>query len=200
MQPLVPHYGQAEVSGCQPDYQNTAMSMPVVPMAELAGWSGYGGMPQDFGDFGHNYEDQEPTPVGIGTLNAQICGPSTDYDTDTSVPTAYSFVEQSEPSELLPGSVVAPPVVGAGTSEVVSLDGEVAHHYYECYWKYFHPVYPIIHRPTWRTAGPQTLLRGIMLAIGAQFSHRAQARSHSVSWFMSSLRLCNMVCRLWRLC
>ena len=195
MQPFVPHYGQAGVSRCPPDYQNTAMSMPVVPMAGLAGWPSYEGIPQDFGDFGHNYEDQQPTPVGIDTLNARICGQSTHCGTDTSVPTAYSYVEQSEPSQLLPGSVIATTVVGAGTPEVVSLDGEVAHHYYECYWKYFHPLYPIIHRPTFTTAGPPTLLHGIMLAIGAQFSHRSEARSHSVSWFISSLSLCNLVCR-----
>ena len=176
------------------------MSMPVVPMAGLAGWPGYEGIPQDFGGFGHNYEDQQPTPVGIDTLEARICGLSTHHRADTSVPTTYSYVEQSGPPELLPGSIIATPVVGAGISDLVSLDGESAHHYYECYWKYFHPLYPIIHRPTFTIAGPPTLLHGIMLAIGAQFSHRPEARSHSGSWFISSLRLCNTVCWLWRLC
>jgi len=51
--------------------------------------------------------------------------------------------------------------------------------YLDCYWRFFHPTYPVIHRPTFRRLTALPMLHAAMLAIGGQFSRESSVRRTS---------------------
>lgn len=59
----------------------------------------------------------------------------------------------------------------------------------ECYWKYFHPTCPIIHKPTFFATNPAPLLAGIMVAIGSAYDTRADAKVYSTTLLETATRL-----------
>lgn len=60
---------------------------------------------------------------------------------------------------------------------------------FECYWQYFHPLFPIVHRPTFSTTTPSPLLSGAMVAIGSQFDTRPNAKEYSIALLEACLKL-----------
>ncbi len=62
---------------------------------------------------------------------------------------------------------------------LVKVDHDKLLEYLDCYWQRFHPLFPIIHRPTFSGAPP--LLTASMMAIGAQFSARPDAKLYANS-------------------
>lgn len=48
--------------------------------------------------------------------------------------------------------------------------------YLSSYWQYFHPLFPIVHRPTFDHTD-DSLLRTAMAAIGTQYHDSLEARS-----------------------
>ncbi len=61
--------------------------------------------------------------------------------------------------------------------------------YLDCYWQHFHPLFPIIHRPTFFVKTPPPLLAAAMVAIGAQFSTRPHSKSYSTFMHEACMRL-----------
>ncbi|WEW60434.1 hypothetical protein PRK78_005920 [Emydomyces testavorans] len=51
----------------------------------------------------------------------------------------------------------------------------------ECYWQYFHPLFPIIHRSSFFATKPSPLLAGAMVAIGSQYDCRPNSREYSLA-------------------
>ncbi|KIW74987.1 hypothetical protein Z517_11758 [Fonsecaea pedrosoi CBS 271.37] len=51
----------------------------------------------------------------------------------------------------------------------------------ELYWQYFHPSYPLIHRPSFLPTKPSPLLASAMLAIGSQYDTRPDAKLYSLT-------------------
>ncbi|OAP58626.1 hypothetical protein AYL99_07716 [Fonsecaea erecta] len=51
----------------------------------------------------------------------------------------------------------------------------------ELYWQYFHPAYPLIHRPSFLPTKPSPLLASAMLAIGSQYDTRPDAKLYSLT-------------------
>ncbi|KAI9881482.1 MAG: hypothetical protein M1830_000045 [Pleopsidium flavum] len=61
--------------------------------------------------------------------------------------------------------------------------------YLDCYWQHFHPLFPIIHRPTLFIKTPPPLLAAAMVAIGAQFSTRPGSNSYSTFMHEACIKL-----------
>ncbi|PGH08421.1 hypothetical protein GX51_01248 [Blastomyces parvus] len=59
----------------------------------------------------------------------------------------------------------------------------------ECYWKNFHPLVPIVHRPTFCAAKPIPLISAAMVAIGSQYDTRPNAKEYSLSILEACLNL-----------
>jgi Fungal specific transcription factor domain len=51
----------------------------------------------------------------------------------------------------------------------------------ECYWQHFHPLFPIVHRPTFFATKPSPLMAGAMVAIGSQYDTRPNAKEYSLA-------------------
>lgn len=49
------------------------------------------------------------------------------------------------------------------------------------YWQYFHPHFPIVHRPTFLPTKPSPLLASAMAAIGSQYDTRPDAKMYSLT-------------------
>ncbi|PCH01301.1 Zinc finger, C2H2 [Penicillium occitanis (nom. inval.)] len=60
---------------------------------------------------------------------------------------------------------------------------------FECYWHNFHPLFPIVHRPTFFTTKPSPLLSGAMVAIGSQFDTRPNAKEYSLALLEACIKL-----------
>ncbi|QSS64482.1 C2H2 finger domain-containing protein [Histoplasma capsulatum] len=59
----------------------------------------------------------------------------------------------------------------------------------ECYWKCFHPLFPIVHRPTFSAVKPFPLISGAMVAIGSQYDTRPNAKEYSLFLLEACLKL-----------
>ncbi|KAL9010966.1 MAG: hypothetical protein Q9173_004151 [Seirophora scorigena] len=56
-------------------------------------------------------------------------------------------------------------------------------HYLECYWQYFHPMFPIVRLASFVSAVPPHLLAASMVVVGAQFSPRSDSKQYSASLY-----------------
>ena len=54
------------------------------------------------------------------------------------------------------------------------------HSYLVCYWRYFAPFFPIVHRPTY-TTNTSPLMDCVMVAIGSQYDPHPNARQYSLA-------------------
>ena len=87
----------------------------------------------------------------------------------------------------------APARLDASQDGMVRLHDQTISHYYDCYWKYFHPLCPIVHFATFMSTPRPEELATIILAVGAQLSPNVLAGSHSMSFYTVSLRLLRSV-------
>lgn len=53
-------------------------------------------------------------------------------------------------------------------------------HCLDCYWRHFHPLFPIVHQPTF-SATSSALMTAVMIAIGCQYDTRTNAKEHSLA-------------------
>lgn len=60
---------------------------------------------------------------------------------------------------------------------------------FECYWQHFHPLFPIVHRPTFFATKPSPLMSGAMVAIGSQYDTRPNAKEYSLALLEACLKL-----------
>ena len=65
--------------------------------------------------------------------------------------------------------------------------------YLDSYWQHFHPLFPIVHRPTFLAGTPAPLLAAAMIAIGAQFSTRPHSKSYSTFMHEACMKLLSTV-------
>jgi len=57
------------------------------------------------------------------------------------------------------------------------------------YWQYFHPSFPIVHKPTFLPAKPSPLLASAVLAIGSYYDTRPDAKLYSLALQESAMKL-----------
>jgi hypothetical protein len=84
------------------------------------------------------------------------------------------------PPTLLPGSVMNQNAQDKQLGIKLSLARK--HTYFDAYWTHFHPIFPIIHRPTLIKIMPKTqggVLFAAIMAIGAHYSPEPLAQADS---------------------
>lgn len=64
--------------------------------------------------------------------------------------------------------------------------------YLHCYWRHFHPLFPILHYATTVPAPPPALAL-LMVIIGAQFSTLPESKIHSITMHDSCIKLFSTV-------
>lgn len=52
---------------------------------------------------------------------------------------------------------------------------------FDLYWRHFHPLFPVVHRPTFFATKPSPLMAGAMVAIGSQYDTRPNAKEYSLA-------------------
>lgn len=62
-------------------------------------------------------------------------------------------------------------------------------HYLDCYWQHFHPLFPIVHVPSFLSTVPDPLLAASMVVVGAQFSPRPDAKQYSATLYATCLTM-----------
>lgn len=61
--------------------------------------------------------------------------------------------------------------------------------YLDCYWRHFHPLFPILHHPTIVSLPPPPALAVLMVIIGAQFSDLPASKTHSICMYDAYFKL-----------
>ncbi len=116
---------------------------------------------------------------------------------------AYSFLGSSVPIPLsdldayewgaLRGLFPTAAGVKLDKPGVVESDVGKLNDYLDCYWQHFHPLFPVIHRPTFLASTPPPLLAAAIIAIGAQFSSRPHSKSYSTFMHEACIKLLSTV-------
>ncbi|EEH36532.2 hypothetical protein PAAG_06950 [Paracoccidioides lutzii Pb01] len=60
---------------------------------------------------------------------------------------------------------------------------------FDYYWENFHPLFPIVHRPTFFAVKPNPLMSCAMIAIGLQYDSRPNAQEYSLTLLEACLNL-----------
>ncbi|KAK5064568.1 hypothetical protein LTR84_000401 [Exophiala bonariae] len=98
---------------------------------------------------------------------------------DSSLPIPLSDLDGYEWSvirrELSSASGILPGNPSAGISDTIRWDC------LDLYWQYFHPHFPVVHRPTFLPTKPSPLLASAMAAIGSQYDSRPDAKFYSLT-------------------
>ena len=170
------------------------VEMPVRPYPiphrntpDLPPWDGYD-IAQPHQNLGVGLEGQFPSHVGSPQLTYDTYEHPVDKLTDKLTTAAHIVLDRFDGSLLRRQFVNAAGMASSQDSMAV-IEEENLRHYYECYWKNFDPLFPIIHHPSTISARTEPLLLGSMVAIGAQFSLRPHSKLHSMSIF----RLCTIL-------
>ena len=192
-QPYLPRYDKPMASSvaCTTAY-STHMAAPVATVPTYIPWAGIEGNSASSDGLGLGFEGQYPTSVGISQSTCITHGQQVDSLVESATPTALSFMERSRGNGLRTESTFSAGMV-ASKNGLVTLDDGILSHYLDCYWKHFHPQFPIVHGLSPVIADRHAVLNTILLAIGAQFSSRPHAKSHSTSWFLFASALCAKV-------
>ena len=75
----------------------------------------------------------------------------------------------------------SPAGMGMGPGRPLIIHDPRTKHYLDCYWQYFHPLFPIVQLQSFTTTIPDPLLAASMVVVGAQFSPRPDAKPYSAS-------------------
>ncbi|MCJ1391929.1 hypothetical protein MMC18_004796 [Xylographa bjoerkii] len=192
-QPYLPRYDKPMTSsGAYTTDYTTHMAAPVTTIPTYSPWAGLEGNSASGDGLGVGFEGQYPTSVGISQSACITHEQQIDSLAESATPTALSFMERSRGNGLRTEHAFSAGMV-ASKNGLVTLDDGILSHYLDCYWKYFHPQFPIVHRPSPPITESHSSLNVILLAIGAQFSNRPHAKSHSMSWFLFASRSCATV-------
>ncbi|MCJ1244641.1 hypothetical protein MMC30_001840 [Trapelia coarctata] len=186
-QPYLPQYGKPVTSsGTYPTEYHMNMITPLSVAGNFGSWPAHEENAPPIEGLGIGFEGQYPHPVGISISASKTHEQPVDSLADSSTPTTLTFLERDGGAGIRAHQSFAAGLV-ASKNGLVTLDHETLQHYRDCYWKYFHPQFAVVHRPTMETG---SFLDTVILAIGAQYSSRPQARSHSHSWFTYASRSC----------
>ncbi|KAF2435485.1 hypothetical protein EJ08DRAFT_692732 [Tothia fuscella] len=73
----------------------------------------------------------------------------------------------------------------------VCLSLRTKQHYVDAYWKNFHPLFPVLHKQSYRSQNPSPLLGAAVMAIGAQYTDEQFAKGDSRILHEKCLELIN---------
>lgn len=129
-------------------------------------------------------------PVGEPSshLGVKLHRTSTDFVPEPTLPIPLSNLDGDEWFALRRELTSAPGVL-SGDDGMEIIDTIKWQDCFECYWREFHPLFPIIHRPTFFSTKPSPLLSGAMVAIGSQFDTRPNAKEYSLALLEACIKL-----------
>ncbi|MCJ1287084.1 hypothetical protein MMC26_006432 [Xylographa opegraphella] len=189
-QPYLPRYAKSMVSpGAYTTDFTSHMAASGATIPTCIPWAGLEENSTSSSGLGVGFEGQYPTSVGISQSACITHEQQVDSLAESITPSAFTFMERSRGTGVRAESAFSAGMVESKNG-LVTLDDGVLSHYWHCYWENFYPHFPIVHRPSPLITESRTVLNTILLAIGAQFSSRPHAKSHSSSWFSFAWSSC----------
>ncbi|EED17685.1 C2H2 finger domain protein, putative [Talaromyces stipitatus ATCC 10500] len=166
---LPPHPSSAPTSVMEPFAYSDLTASPLQLPAATREWDGL------------DIVSSAPNMMPLALDGNQMIHP-----VESSVPIPLSHLDGDEWYSLRRELTSAPGVL-SGDDGMEIIDTVKWQDCFECYWEHFHPLFPIVHRPTFFTTKPSPLLSGAMVAIGSQFDTRPNAKEYS----LALLEACN---------
>lgn len=130
--------------------------------------------------------------VGEPSHGCQPLGIRTNAQQDSPVPIPLSNLDGDEWFSLRRELNSAPGVI-SGNDGMEIVDTVTWKDCFECYWQHFHPLFPIVHRPTFFATKPSPLMAGAMVAIGSQYDTRQNAKEYSLALLEACQKLLSKV-------
>ncbi|KAL8934958.1 MAG: hypothetical protein Q9216_005651 [Gyalolechia sp. 2 TL-2023] len=134
------------------------------------------------------YEGAYGPTVGIRNLNRLPANLKTDSILDPSLQLPFANVGKQQWLPLRSQST-SPASMAMGQGSLLKIQDLRTRHYLECYWRYFHPLFPIVRFTSFMSKVPEPLLAASMVVIGAQYSPRPDARQYSASLHAKCLKM-----------
>ncbi|KAL8818218.1 MAG: hypothetical protein Q9223_003105 [Gallowayella weberi] len=163
-------------SADSPMYSSDSCSSPMsdYPNAQLAYLQR---PPSTFSDSSFHQQQQQQQQPMASPLSTGLSYPST-WGPPLQLPFANVGEQQRQSirNEPVPSAAVA-----LGQSNLLKVHNPQTQHYLDCYWEHFHPLFPIVHFPSFMSTIPQPVLAASMVVIGAQYSPRPDAKQYSAS-------------------
>lgn len=124
-------------------------------------------------------DDGAYLPVCLPCHWNDVCTEADQSPADSSLPIPLSDLDGYEWSvirrELSSASGILPGNPSTGISDTIRWDC------LDLYWQFFHPHFPVVHRPTFLPTKPSPLLASAMAAIGSQYDNRPDAKLYSLT-------------------
>jgi hypothetical protein len=148
-------------------------------------------MGQSMEGLGIGFKGQYPNPVGISLSTCVTHEQPVDHLIEPFTSTNLASLEPDGENAI---PAISPYRTGLDAIKNASVmaDHDALNDYRDCCWKYSHPRFPFIHRPTTTLYDIKSSALEI-LAIGAQLSSRAYSNYHSTIWFALAVRSCTVV-------
>ncbi|EXJ95707.1 hypothetical protein A1O1_00830 [Capronia coronata CBS 617.96] len=108
-----------------------------------------------------------------------MCTEADQSPADSSLPIPLSDLDGYEWSVIRRELSHAPGLLPRDAS--TGLPDTIRWHCLDYYWQYFHPHFPVVHRPTFLPTKPSPLLASAMAAIGSQYDDRPDAKLYSLT-------------------
>lgn len=108
-----------------------------------------------------------------------MCTEADQSPADSSLPVSLSDLDGYEWSVIRRELSNAPGLLPRDAS--TGIPDTMRWHCLDYYWRYFHPHFPIVHRPTFLPTKPSPLLASAMAAIGSQYDDRPDSKLYSLT-------------------
>lgn len=129
------------------------------------------------------YDGSYASTVGSRNLGQPSVLPATDLDSGSSLQLPASDLGGQQWLSVRTQSNSAASMAVGGQRGPLKVHDPRTRHYLECYWQYFHPMFPIVRLASFVSAVPPHLLAASMVVIGAQFSPRSDSKQYSASLY-----------------
>lgn len=134
------------------------------------------------------YDGAYVPTVGIRDLNRLWAYLKTDSILDPSLQLPFTNVGTQQWLSIRNQST-SPASMAMGQGSLLKIEDPRTRHYLECYWQYFHPLFPIVRFLSFMSKVPQPLLAASMVVVGAQYSPRPDAKQRSASLHARCLKM-----------
>lgn len=134
------------------------------------------------------YDGAYVPTVGIRNLDRLQAVSKTNSIPDPSLQLPFSNVGSQQWLPIRNQSA-SPASMAMGQSSLLKIQNPRTRHYLECYWQFFHPLFPIVRYASFMSSVPQPLLAASMVVVGAQYSPRPDAKQYSAFLHAKCLKL-----------
>lgn len=137
-----------------------------------------------------NYPSSSISPISMGSGSAALFDQSDIPGMGTSEPAAQAFLSISEDASFVFERNNTPLLSNDSASSSRMMDHQLLpnigidaqRNYVEKYWQSFHPLFPVVHKPTFLRNDTSTVVAMAMMTIGAHLVGTAVSQQHA-RWF-----------------